>query len=167
MTTTPLIGAIDHIGLTVPNLEAAIEFYTRALGGRVLYRLGPFDSRELSEDGSDWTSDHVVVPDALYHVVMMGFGDGRPIEFFEYARPAGATKAPQNNDNGGHHVAFVVSDLVAAIEHVVAQGGVAQAGPIVVPAGHDESGHWPGIAVNYVLDPWGNQLELVEYAAEG
>ncbi|OJX67070.1 MAG: hypothetical protein BGO95_10080 [Micrococcales bacterium 73-13] len=159
----PLIGAIDHIGLTVPDLEAAIEFYTKALGGRVLYRLGPFDSRAMSEGDEDWTGTHVAVPDALYNIAFVGFGDGRPIEFFEYLRPAGNPSAPRNNDVGGHHIAFVVSDIPKAVEQILAHGGTEAAQPILVPAGEDESGAWPGIEVNYVLDPWGNQLELVRY----
>ena len=53
---------------------------------------------------------------------------------------------------------------VLRIGDVVAHGGIAQAGPIVVPAGADDSGSWPAIEVNYVLDPWGNQLELVHYS---
>jgi len=160
----PLIGPIDHLGLTVPDLEAAVEFYTAALGGRLLYRLGPFDSRELSEGGVDWTEAHVAVPDARYDIAMLGFADGPLIEFFEYVRPEGRGAAPRNNDVGGHHIAFAVTDLAVAVAQVVANGGIAQAGPIVVPAGADDSGSWPAIEVNYVLDPWGNQLELVHYS---
>lgn len=160
---TPLIGAIDHVGLTVPDLAAAVEFYTKALGGRVRFRLGPFDSRELSPDGGDWTQDHVAVPDALYNIAMMGFGDGPLIELFEYLRPEGNRVPPRNNDAGGHHIAFVVSDLAAALAQVVAHGGTAQAGPIDVPAGEDSNGSWPAFSVNYVVDPWGNQLELLFY----
>ncbi|RZI96283.1 MAG: VOC family protein [Microbacterium sp.] len=159
----PLVGKIDHLGLTVPDLEAAVAFYTNALGGRVAFRLGPFDSRELTEGDGDWTAEHVVVPDALYDIAMMAFGDGPLIEFFEYKRPVGRQEAPRNNDIGGHHIAFEVADLDAALAQVVAHGGIAQAGPIVVPAGDDASGSWPAFSVNYVQDPWGNQLELVYY----
>lgn len=159
-TTTP---SIDHIGLTVPDLDAAIEFYTKALGGRVLYRLGPFDSRELSEGGEDWTETHVSVPDALYNIAFIGFGEGRPIEFFEYLRPAGNPEAPKNNDVGGHHICFVVSDLQESLDKVLANGGTQARQPIPVPAGEDEFGAWEAIEVIYVLDPWGNQLELLKY----
>lgn len=163
MSTPPLVGAIDHIGLTVPDLDAAIEFYTKALGGRVLYKLGPFDSRELSEGDADWTDEHVAVPDALYKIAFIGFGEGRPIEFFEYQRPAGNPNAPKNNDVGGHHIAFTVSNLAQALEQVLAHGGTQAKQPIPVPAGEDEFGAWDSIEVNYVLDPFGNQLELVQY----
>ena len=161
--STPLIGAIDHIGLTVPDLDAAVDFYTKALGGRELFRLGPFDSRELSEEGQDWTAEHVAVPDALYSVAMVGFADGPLIEFLEYVRPEGSQVAPRNNDLGGHHIAFEVMDLDAALAQLVANGGSARAGPIVVPAGEDATGSWEAFTVNYVQDPWGNQLELVYY----
>jgi glyoxylase I family protein len=161
--SSSLIGRIDHLGLTVPDIDAAIEFYSTAIGGQLAFRLGPFDSRELSQGDEDWTAAHVRVPDALYDVAMMSFAGGPSIEFLQYKRPQGRTEPPRNNDAGGVHIAFEVSDLDAAIERVVQHGGVAQAGPIVVPAGSDENGSWAAFSVNYITDPWGNQLELVFY----
>jgi catechol 2,3-dioxygenase-like lactoylglutathione lyase family enzyme len=34
---------VDHVGFTVPDLDAAIEFFERALGADLLWKLGPFD----------------------------------------------------------------------------------------------------------------------------
>ena len=38
---------VDHVGLTVPDLDAAARFYCDVFGGHELYRLGPFDAAEL------------------------------------------------------------------------------------------------------------------------
>jgi len=160
------VKQIDHLGLTLPDLEAGVRFYQDALGGRVLFRLGPFDSRELSGEGQDWTGEFVGVPDAYYDIAMMGFGDGPMLELFEYSRPVGSTQPPRNNDVGGHHIAFTVSDLEEALAAVVAAGGTALTGPIVVPAGGSDAETWPAMTVHYILDPWGNQLELVYYPDE-
>jgi catechol 2,3-dioxygenase-like lactoylglutathione lyase family enzyme len=33
---------VDHVGMTVPNLNQAIHFFEDALGGLLLWRVGPF-----------------------------------------------------------------------------------------------------------------------------
>jgi glyoxylase I family protein len=54
---------IDHIGLTVPELDTASKFYYEVLGGHELYRIGPFDAAEMprTADGRDWTEAHINV----------------------------------------------------------------------------------------------------------
>ena len=54
---------VDHVGLTVPNLDDAIAFYTGVIGGTELYRLGPFgpDDRPPLPDGRDWSDAHLNV----------------------------------------------------------------------------------------------------------
>jgi catechol 2,3-dioxygenase-like lactoylglutathione lyase family enzyme len=42
----PGFSHVDHIGLTVPELDKAAKFYCEVLGGHELYRLGPFDAAE-------------------------------------------------------------------------------------------------------------------------
>src|SRR5688572_30060510 len=51
----PGLTRIDHAGLTIPDLEDAVAFYTGVLGGTELYRLGPFDAAEIPSmpDGRD------------------------------------------------------------------------------------------------------------------
>ena len=33
---------VDHIGMTVPDMDAAIRFFEHAIGARLLWRVGPF-----------------------------------------------------------------------------------------------------------------------------
>jgi glyoxylase I family protein len=81
------------------------------------------------------------------------------LELFQYDQPADRKKAPPRNcDWGGHHIAFKVADLEAAKAHLAKHGCKVMAGPIVL-----DQGPCAFLRVNYVLDPWGNQLELVEY----
>jgi len=35
---TPLLTRIDHVGIAVPDLDAAIDFYERAFGARVVHQ---------------------------------------------------------------------------------------------------------------------------------
>lgn len=160
------LGGLDHVGLTVPDLDAAVDFYARAFGARQLYRMGPFDARELPRgaDGRDWTDAHVNVPDARLRIAMLDLDGGARLELFQYDRPVDrATTPPRNSDLGGHHIAFATTDLAGMVAHLAACGATPLAGPIEVD-GHDTPlGHVAAQRVHYVLDPWGNQLELISY----
>lgn len=160
----PGLSHVDHIGLTVPDLEAAIGFYAEVLGGHELYRIGPFDAAEMPrmDDGRDWTEAHVNVADARLTIAMLQIGPNLMLELFQYERPADQRRTPPRNcDWGGHHIAFKVADLDAAAAYLAARGCKVMAGPIVL-----DQGPCATTRVNYVLDPWGNQLELVEYTTQ-
>jgi catechol 2,3-dioxygenase-like lactoylglutathione lyase family enzyme len=157
----PGLSHVDHVGLTVPELDAAVRFYTEAIGGVELYRIGPFDAAEMPrmDDGRDWTEAHINVKGARLTIAMLQVGPNLMLELFQYDQPADRRKAPPRNcDWGGHHIAFKVADLEAAKAHLAKNGCKVMAGPIVL-----DQGPCAFLRVNYVLDPWGNQLELVEY----
>ena len=80
----------DHIGLTVPDLDAAVAFYVDVIGAQELFRLGPFDAAELprSADGRDWTETHVGLADARVRFVVLQLAPGLRLELFGYERPA-------------------------------------------------------------------------------
>ncbi len=157
----PGLSHVDHVAITVPRLDDAVKFYCDVLGGTELYRIGPFDAAGMPrmDDGRDWTAAHVNVPDAALTIAMLQIGPNLMLELFQYDKPTDRrTIPPRNCDYGGHHVAFKVSNLEAAIAHLKAHGLQVMAGPIVL-----NEGPCAGLRVNYFLDPWGNQLELVEY----
>ena len=55
----PGLRGIDHVGITVPDVEAAVTFYSTLLGAKEVFRLGPFDSRDFpAVDGKDWSLAH-------------------------------------------------------------------------------------------------------------
>lgn len=158
----PGLQSVDHVALTVPDLDAATRFYTEVLGGEERYALGPFDARELptADDGRDWTAAHLNVPDARLRFRAISLG-GTLLELFAYERPEpGRSDSPRNCDLGGHHFGLRVSDLVVATEYLTQNGVRVMDGPIDIPAGLPDA---PG-RVRYFLDPFGNQLELTEAA---
>jgi extradiol dioxygenase family protein len=59
---------------------------------------------------------------------------------------------------GGHHIAFKVTNLDKVLELRAEFGLTFMAGPIEITEGPAA-----GQRIIYVLDPWNNQLELVEY----
>lgn len=150
---------LDHIGITVPNLEKAIAFYLDAFGGRVLYRMGPLDSRDMPQaDGRDWTADFIDVPDARVSFAGVRLAGTLLVEIYEYERPSSASRPPRNSDPGGHHIALRVDDVEAAAEYLRSKGCRMMRGPIVVPGGPLlGSRSW------YFADPWENYFELMEY----
>lgn len=163
MNTNPTgvrFRGLDHVGVTVPNLEEAVSFYIGTFGGRVLYRMGPLDSREMPRDGeADWTASYIDVPDARVKFAGVQLAGSLVMEIYEYERPRSVTaSAPANSDLGGHHIALRVDDVDAAAEHLRARGCRMMRGPIVVPGGPlFGSRSW------YFADPWGNYFEIMEY----
>ena len=163
MTTKGLPGLthVDHVALTVPDLDAAMKFYTEVIGGEELYRVGPFDSADFPKaaDGRDWGAAHLNVPGAKLTIGMIQIGPTMMLELFRYEKPDGANQTPpRNHDLGGHHVAFKVTDIDAAVAYLKARGVRVFAGPMALA-----DGPLGGLSFVYFLDPWGNQLELVAY----
>jgi len=159
--TLPGVMHVDHVALTVPDLDEAVRFYGDVLGAKELYRLGPFDARDLPAlpNGTDWTAAHVNVGDARLTLLMMALGKNLMLELFHYERPDDAIKTPRRNcDLGASHIALKVENLDAALEFLRERGVRLMAGPIEIT-----DGPCAGLRVNYFLDPFGNQLELVEY----
>jgi catechol 2,3-dioxygenase-like lactoylglutathione lyase family enzyme len=152
---------VDHVALTIPDLDAAVAFYCDVIGGSELYRLGPFDAKDLPRmpDGRDWTEAHVNVAGARVWIAMVQLRGGMLLELFRYDEPAARRTDPVRNcDLGGHHIAIRVESLDAAKSYLVERGLRVMAGPIVIP-----EGPCAGLRTNYFLDPWGNQLEIIEY----
>jgi catechol 2,3-dioxygenase-like lactoylglutathione lyase family enzyme len=160
----PGLSHVDHVGLTVPSLDAAARFYCDVFGGHELYRLGPFDAADMPRmsEERDWTAAHLNVSGARLAIAMISIGPNLMLELFQYDQPAVRNEQPPRNcDLGGHHIAFKVENLEAAKDHLARHGCMVMAGPIVL-----DQGPCATTRVNYVLDPWGNQLELVEYASQ-
>ena len=159
--TLPGLMHMDHVALTVPDMEAAVRFYCDVLGATEFYRLGPYDSAEIppAADGRDWSEAHLNVAGARLQLAVLRIGSSALLELFRYEKPDNARKIPPRNcDLGGHHFALRVENLDQAIRFLRAKGVRVMDGPIVIG-----DGPRTGMRVNYFLDPWGNQLELVQY----
>lgn len=149
----PGLARVDHIGITVPDLQEASEFLVNVLGCEYMYTLGPY----VHDD--DWMTDHLNVhPRAVMQKLHFFRCGGQAIfEVFQYSAPDQVTTPPRNSDHGGHHVAFYVDDLDAAVEYLRGEGVTVLSGP-TASTGPAEGQRWI-----YFLAPWGMQFELVSY----
>jgi glyoxylase I family protein len=148
------VTGVDHIGITVPDLAQAHEFFVDVLGCEYLYRLGPY-----RDDEGSWMSEHLGVPDRTVmrelHFFRLG---GRAIfEVFEYQASDQRLQPPRNCDIGGHHIALYVEDLDVAVADLRRRGLRIFSGP-TASKGPSDGQRWV-----YFLSPWGLQCELVSY----
>src|SRR5580658_9416376 len=154
MTNKALPGllGVEHIGVTVPDMEAATTFFVEVLGAEVLFEVGPFSSED------DWMEKHLGVhPRAVIRRLrMLRLAAGPSVELFEYSSPDHDDGRPRNSDAGGHHLAFYVTDMVAAVEHLKHHRVKILGDPTTLADGASAGLTWV-----YFLAPWGLQLELV------
>ena len=149
----PGLAGPEHIGITVPDLEAAKDFFINIIGCELV-----FDGGASGRDPEFMQTSLSVHPDAELKYCFLRCGHGVNFEVFEYSSPDQNPEAPKNSDIGGHHIAFYVDDIDAAVEHLIAHGITVQ-GDI----NHIADGPAAGSAWVYFLSPWGLQLELVSY----
>jgi glyoxylase I family protein len=150
----PGLTGLDHVGITVPDLEEATWFLVDVLGCEYLYSLGP-----LRDDDGEWMTEHLNLdPRAACQELRFFRCAGSPVfEVFEYTAPDHRTEPPRNSDVGGHHIALYVEDLDAAVAYL-RSCGVRVLGEPTTSKGPHLGQRWV-----YFLAPWGLQFELVSY----
>ncbi|MFJ3385537.1 MULTISPECIES: VOC family protein [unclassified Curtobacterium] len=148
---------MDHVGLTVPDVDAATEFLAAAFDAVVLYDTLPADA---PPKGGHATDRRLGVPDGAreVRVRMLALPDGPGIELFAF------DGAPQHDpavptDLGWQHLALYVDDLDATLDRVVTAGAVALGVPRPLPG--PEAGERNRFV--YVRTPWGSTIELLTY----
>jgi catechol 2,3-dioxygenase-like lactoylglutathione lyase family enzyme len=138
------VKALHHVGITVANLEAGIDFYHGVLGLEFASEPSPiFDDPALGPA--------VGVPGASLRQVSLLLG---------YQKPKSPVDAPlPQNALGAQHVAFSVDDIEATKAELESKGVTFFSEVNVVDEGVLAGWRWV-----YFSDPDGNALELVEIA---
>ncbi|GAA4918186.1 methylmalonyl-CoA epimerase [Stackebrandtia albiflava] len=97
------LSAVDHVGVAVPDLAAAVRFYEDVLGGRCAH------VEENEEQG---------VTEA-----MITFGSGAQVQLLAPSRPDSTiAKFIDSRGPGLQQLAFTVDDVEAASESLRAKG---------------------------------------------
>ena len=141
---------LHHVGLTVADLEASIEFYRAVLGCTI---------RERSQSSGPEVDALTGVAGARLVTADLELEDGGILELIQYLTPRGTTPAQRRNDPGHTHIGFLVDDVDAAYERLAAHGSVPSSRPITI---HEPGSAWDGIRAIYACDPDGRTVEMVE-----
>ena len=145
----------DHTGVTVPDMDQAVDFFVNVIGCQKAMSFGPF-----ADDKGTFMQDLLNVnPRAVIEeITLVRCGHGSNLELFKYSSPDQTDATPKNSDIGGYHIAFYVDDIQAAKDYLKSKGVKTFVGPLLVkegPAG--------GQGIFYFLAPWGLQLEAISY----
>lgn len=150
-----MIKGIEHVGITVPSIEAAERFFQRAFDAKTLYAL--IEKGGKSQEGDEMCDKNGLEPGTrIVAMRMMRIADGANVELFEVEGGHGST-ADAPSHMGIHHFALYVDDLDEAAARFRDAGGTMREGPIEL--GGKEKG--PGNRCWFGVTPWGMQVEFV------
>jgi len=125
--------SLDHIAITVQDMERAVTFYRDLLGFEVLGQL-------LLNEGT-------------FKLVYLQAGAAR-IELFAFTEEGRRDDTPdRNEDLGFKHVAFTVDDVDAVARRLKAHDVPFTVEPVDAPG---------GVRLAFFRDPDGNLLEIVD-----
>jgi catechol 2,3-dioxygenase-like lactoylglutathione lyase family enzyme len=153
--TLPTMRGVDHVGVTVYDSKAAIEFFETVLGCKAYVKFGPF----RDDKGPFMQNLLNVHPRAVINqITLVRCGNGSNVELLEYRAPDQKSERPKNSDLGGHHIAFYVDDIAKAVAYLKANKVKTFFGPLSV-----KEGPAAGQTIIYFTAPWGLQMELISY----
>jgi catechol 2,3-dioxygenase-like lactoylglutathione lyase family enzyme len=153
------VQAIDHVALTVPDLEEATEFFTRAFGARIV-----LDG--LDPEGPGWGGEEVETrfgtpTGAVIRARrLMSLAGGVNLELFCF-EGIEQRRAARTVDFGLQHIALRVEDLQQAAKAVLEAGG-----RLYAESGYEQAvlaGRAPRQGWLYCEAPWGTVIELVTF----
>ncbi|GAA1980746.1 hypothetical protein GCM10009799_02300 [Nocardiopsis rhodophaea] len=148
----PTARNVDHVAYTVPDLDAAVAFFSDHLAADLLYTL---DS--VSDPEGDWMAVQLGVhPRAEARIALLRLGPTLNLELFQYSTPDQETTAPRITDVGGHRLGIDVSDLDAAVAYMRDVPGVVVRDEIRSPASAPDA----GCRRACFESPWGMHFEL-------
>jgi catechol 2,3-dioxygenase-like lactoylglutathione lyase family enzyme len=148
---------IDHVGLTVPDLETASRFLEEALGAIPLYDLQAPDAPPMAGAEAEM---QLGLPSGakVVHMRLLRVGEGPSLELFQFA-DASQRDAAALSDFGLQHFAVYVDDIDEAAARFEAAGGelLSSPNPLVGPEAAPRN-RWL-----YGRTPWGSLIELITY----
>lgn len=149
---------VNHVAISVPDIEAAGKWYTEILGFHQLKPIATAD-RAAAPNAAIFK----IYPDDLQKVKIGAFsaGNGMGVEFFEFVEPkiTAETRADFRKDykrGGLFHFGVTTPDVDALCEKAV-KAGARKLGETVPVYDYDAL---------YIEDPWGNVIELISGSFE-
>lgn len=140
---------LDHVSVTVADLERSVAFYHDLLGIPV-FGTGLEQSPSVAAVTGSGT--------ARFRYADLDLGSGQILELLQYLEPKGTPHRPSVYDPGSGHLAVRVDNLDTALGRLAGAGIRARSEPVDL----SEPEWWAGARVVYVSDPDGVAVELVE-----
>jgi methylmalonyl-CoA epimerase len=97
-----MLSAIDHVGVAVEDLDAALPFYRDVLGMALVHR--------------------ETVEDQGVHAALLDVGDGHVELIAPIGPDSGVARFLARRGAGLHHVAYRVKDIQATLEELAGAG---------------------------------------------
>lgn len=151
------VRGIDHLGITVPDIESATRYFVSAFDAEVLYDV--LSPNETPLGGPEIEAAvGIAAGTAVRAIRLLSFRKGPSLELFEYGASSQKTPAIPS-DFGLQHMAVYVDDIATAAQRVQQAGGQLLAGPVDLPEkeGGPRNQFW------YTRAPWGMTIELITY----
>jgi catechol 2,3-dioxygenase-like lactoylglutathione lyase family enzyme len=143
------VRGLDHAGITVASVEAALGFYRDLLDLRVT---------DEGEDEGPELDAIVGLAGVRMRYAELDLGGGQLLEVIEYVTPEGTPLEQRPCDPGASHLALRVDDVDALFERLTAAGVPVSGRPTTIT----EPGVWHGARCVYSEDPDGRTVELVQ-----
>lgn len=155
-TQLPGVMGVHHIGVSVPDLEMAREFYLGILGA--VEQVAPLEWAE-----NPFIDKIVGLEGSAARQFFCRLGNVQ-IEVFEYTAPKQAPLDPRRgvNEYGYTHIALQVEDAAAVHERIVAAGLPVHTPPALEAITTDADGAKHGYTGTYCRDFFGNVFEILE-----
>ena len=148
--------ALNHVGVTVPDIFAAIDWYKQVFG--FSHIMGP----RLLEHRSAATHETPSVLGPRFRRAYQAHlltANGVGLELFQFVDPPvdAADAEMVYWRRGPWHLCFTFRDVAAMVERIVAHGGSRRTGAIDFVPGRP----WQ---LAYCADPWGNTIEIMSHS---
>ncbi|WP_312824752.1 VOC family protein [Epilithonimonas sp.] len=157
MEKTKISRGIDHIGITVPNVNDASDFLVKAFDAEVLYDVQPENDKPME---GKLTEQQLGIPKGakIVHMRLVQIGESATIELFEFEN-TNQNDPAKLNDYGLQHFCLYTDDIETAAKQFEIAGGelLSKIHPLT---GVEDAPRNKGV---YGKTPWGSLVELITY----
>ncbi|WP_298786214.1 VOC family protein [uncultured Marinococcus sp.] len=150
---------ITHIGLTVPDIDAAVEWYTGVLDFELL--AGPFTAKaeETDDASTNMTMDLLGEEVREMRNAHLTTANQVGLELFEFVDPRPGPQESPPWQQRFFHLCLLVADIRETAARIEAEGGK-QRSRIWTPR------EGKPYRLVYMEDPFGNIIELYSHSTE-
>ncbi|MBB1372339.1 lactoylglutathione lyase family protein [Pseudoalteromonas sp. SR45-4] len=155
--------SFSHIGISVPNVEKAVEFYTQVMGWYTI--MAPTEILEDKSPIGEMCTEVFGEKWEKFKIAHLSTGDRIGVEIFEFKNQENPKDNPKDNfeywKTGIFHFCVQDPDVEGLAERIVAAGGKKRMA--------EPRYYYPGekpYRMIYMEDPFGNILEIYSHSYE-